>query len=367
MSSLLKDLYSPAFYDRLSNSFVHTIEGFDKTKFKRSLFINSFKTMELKERMKHTARCMYPFMPETFGPASLKILSKILDRWRKHEFPKGGLEHMFLPDYIETYGLDDYDNAVMALELVTQYVSCEFAVRPFLLRYYQPMLAQMVRWSTHENEAVRRLASEGSRPRLPWALGVPALKKDPSVVLPILENLKNDTSETVRRSVANSLNDIAKDHPELVISLAGKWKGISPQVDAVIKHGSRTLLKKGNTNILAHYGLESKHVDLSLLKVLTPVVKTGDRLRFRFSVINNARTTQTVRLEYGIYYLKANGKLARKVFKISERLFQPGESMTIDRSQSFKLITTRVFYPGAHKVSLIINGEEKAIADFKLK
>jgi 3-methyladenine DNA glycosylase AlkC len=367
MSSLLKDLYSPAFYDRLSNSFVHTIEGFDKTKFKRSLFINSFKTMELKERMKHTARCMHPFMPNTFGPASVNILFKIIDRWRKHEFPKGGLEHMFLPDYIESYGLDDYDNAVKALELVTQYVSCEFAVRPFLLQYYQPMLEQMVRWSTHESEAVRRLASEGSRPRLPWAMSIPALKKDPSEVLPILENLKNDLSETVRRSVANSLNDIAKDHPDLVITLAGKWKGISPQVDAVIKHGSRTLLKKGHRGILEHYGLESQHVDLSLLKVLTPIVKTGDSLRFRFSVINNAKATQTVRLEYGIYYLKANSKLARKVFKISERLFQPGESITIDRSQSFKLITTRVFYPGAHQVSVIINGEEKAIADFTLK
>jgi 3-methyladenine DNA glycosylase AlkC len=366
MSSLLKDLYSPAFYDRLSISFVHTIEGFDKTKFKRALFINSFKTMELKERMKHTARCMHLFMPETFGPASLKMLSKIIDRWRKHEFPKGGLEHIFLPDYVETYGIDDYDNAVKSLELITQYITCEFAVRPFLLRYYQPMLAQMVRWSTHESAAVRRLASEGSRPRLPWAMSVPALKKDPSVILPILENLKNDPSESVRRSVANSLNDIAKDHPDLVLAIAGKWKGISQEVDAVIKHGSRTLLKKGHAGILAHYGLESQWVTVSRLKVLTPVVTIGDPLRFRFTVTNNGRAAQTVRLEYGIYYLKANNKLAKKVFKISERLFQPGESITIDRSQSFKLITTRVFYPGAHQISVIVNGEEKAMADFRL-
>jgi 3-methyladenine DNA glycosylase AlkC len=367
MSSLLKDLYSAAFYDQLSNSFSHTMEGFDKTKFKRSLLIDSFEKMELKERMKHTARCMHPFMPGTFGPASVHIISKIIDRWRKHEFPKGGLEHIFLPDYIETYGLEDYNNAIEALELVTQYITCEFAVRPFFLRYYQPMLAQMIRWSTHESAAVRRLASEGSRPRLPWAMSVPDLKKDPSVILPILENLKNDTSETVRRSVANSLNDIAKDHPELVITLARKWKGISPEVDAVIKHGSRTLLKKGHTGILAHYGLESKHVDLSGLEVLTPNVTIGDSLRFRFSVINKARAAQTVRLEYGIYYLKANNKLAKKVFKISERLFQAGESITIDRSQSFKLITTRVFYPGAHQLSVIVNGDEKAMANFALE
>jgi 3-methyladenine DNA glycosylase AlkC len=367
MSSLLKDLYSPAFYDRLSTSFVHTIEGFDKNKFKRALFINAFDSMELKERMKHTARCMHQFMPGKFGPASIKILFKILDRWQKHEFPTGGLEHMFLPDYIESYGLEDYNNAVKALEKVTQYVSCEFAVRPFLLRYYEPMLMQMVQWSTHKSDAVRRLASEGSRPRLPWAMSVPALKKDPSVVLPILENLKNDRSEMVRRSVANSLNDIAKDHPELVLSIAGKWKGISAEVDAVIKHGSRTLLKKGHAGILAHYGLESQHVDLSGLEVLTPAVKIGNNLRFRFSVKNKAKAAQTVRIEYGIYYLKANNTLARKVFKISERLFQPGESLTIDRNQSFKPITTRVFYPGAHQVSVIVNGAEKAMANFMLK
>jgi len=367
MSSLLKDLYSPAFYDRLANSFVHTMEGFDKKKFKHSLFSDAFETMELKERMKHTARCMHLFMPQTFGPASLKMISKIVDRWRDHEFPKGGLEHMFLPDYIETYGLDNYNTAVKALELVTQYVSCEFAVRPFLLRYYEPMLAQMVQWSTHKSEAVRRLASEGSRPRLPWAMSIPALKKDPRVVLPILENLKNDKSESVRRSVANSLNDITKDHPELVLTLAAKWKGISAEVDAVIKHGSRTLLKKGHTGILAHYGLESQHVELSGMKVLTPVVKIGDSLQFQFSVINKARATQTIRLECGIYYLKANGTLAKKVFKISERILQPGGSITIDRSQSFKLITTRVFYPGAHKISVIVNGEEKTIKDFTLK
>ncbi|WP_207510524.1 DNA alkylation repair protein [Longitalea luteola] len=367
MSSLLKDLYSPAFYDRLCNSFVHTIEGFDKKKFKRLLFIDAFESMELKERMKHTARCMHPFMPEKFGAASVKILFAILDRWRTHEFPRGGLEHMFLPDYVETFGLDDYDNSVRALEHITQYVSCEFAVRPFLLRYYQPMLAQMVRWSTHGSEAVRRLASEGSRPRLPWALRVPALIEDPRVVLPILENLKNDPSETVRRSVANSLNDIAKDHPELVLSIARAWKGISAEVDAVIKHGSRTLLKKGHTGILAHYGLKSQHVELSGLEVLTPVVKIGSSLRFRFSVINKSKTAQIVRIEYGIYYLKANGTLTRKVFKISERLFQPRETATIDRSQSFRLITTRTFYPGAHQVSVIVNGAEKAMAGFLLK
>jgi 3-methyladenine DNA glycosylase AlkC len=156
----------------------------------------------------------------------------------------GGLVYIFLPDYIEQYGLEDFESSVKAIENVTRFVSCEFAVRPFILKYGGTMMKKMRTWSLHKSYHVRRLSSEGSRPRLPWAISIPELKKDPSPILPILENLKNDPSEWVRRSVANNLNDIAKDHPGLVIELARKWKGISRETDAIIKHGSRTLLKK---------------------------------------------------------------------------------------------------------------------------
>ncbi|HEY0271927.1 MAG TPA: DNA alkylation repair protein [Chitinophaga sp.] len=366
MSSLLKDLYSPAFYDQLSNSLAQSLPGFDKRRFVRSIFTKDFAAMELKERMKHTAQCLHAFMPATYGAGSVKLLEQIITQLRKDGFPNDRLEFMFLPDYIETYGLDDYKNAVKALAFVTQYVSCEFAVRPFLLKYYDQLLAQMLQWSTHKSPAVRRLASEGSRPRLPWAMGIPALKKDPSPLLPILENLKDDPSESVRRSVANNLNDIAKDHPDVVIAIAQKWQGISPAVDAVIKHGSRTLLKKGHTAILAHYGLQSEAVTLSGLQVLTPKIAIGDSLGFTFTITNTHRAAQTVRLEYGIYYRKANGQLARKVFKISERTYQPGEQALIERKQHFRLITTRTFYVGRHQLSIIVNGAEKAITDFLL-
>ena len=137
----------------------------------------------------------------------------------------GGLEHMFIPDYIEVYGIDHFDLSMKAFETVTQFVSCEFAVRPFFIRYGNQMVNQMKIWSRHKNESVRRLSSEGSRPRLPWAMAIPALKKDPSPILPILENLKNDPSEDVRRSVANNINDIAKDHPDIVMKLGQRLEG----------------------------------------------------------------------------------------------------------------------------------------------
>ncbi|MGY0037975.1 DNA alkylation repair protein [Pedobacter sp. NJ-S-72] len=134
--------------------------------------------------------------------------------------------------------------------MITQFISCEFAVRPFLAKYGGQMMIRMEKWSLHESHKVRRLASEGSRSRLPWAMAVPGLKKDPSPILPILENLKNDPSEWVRKSVANNLNDISKDHPEIVIAIANRWKGLSKETDAIIKHGCRSLLKQGHAKIL---------------------------------------------------------------------------------------------------------------------
>ncbi|PZR09989.1 MAG: DNA alkylation repair protein [Flavobacterium psychrophilum] len=316
--------------------------------------------------MRHTAVVLHEFMPKDFSKAVV-ALETIIENMRKAHFGQDSLACMFLPDYVEVYGLDHYDDAIRALEYVTQFTSCEFAVRPFLIKYEKQMLAQMTVWSKHHNHHVRRFASEGSRPRLPWAMAIPALKKDPTPVLPLLENLKNDPSEYVRRSVANNINDIAKDHPDIVLNIAKKWKGNSKETDAIVKHGARTLLKQGHPEILNVYGLDATHIDFSGFEILTPKVNMGDSVEFTFAIENKDNRPQTVRLEYGMYYRKAKGQLAKKVFKISEKVYQPGEKAAIVRKQSFKAITTRVFYPGEHQLTIIINGEEKQpILSFEL-
>jgi hypothetical protein len=210
------------------------------------------------------------------------------------------------------------------------------------------------------------LASEGSRSRLPWAMAVPALKKDPQLILPILDKLKNDPVEWVRRSVANSLNDIARDHPDVVLRIAHNWRGISANTDAIIKHGSRTLLKQGHTEILKYFGLDATDIKLTNFKVMTTEVKIGGDLDIRFTVSNQSHTPQNVRVEYAIFYRMKNGKLSKKVFKISERVYQPGETCNIDRRHRFVVITTRTYYCGTHQLSVIINGQEKARGDFEL-
>jgi 3-methyladenine DNA glycosylase AlkC len=361
----LKDLYSPAFYKKLADAMAAVVPSFNKQRFISQIFTDDFSNKELKARMRHTVVVLRSFMPSDFKKA-VRILEKLIQHLRKEGIGEDGLAFMFIPDYIEFYGIDDLETSIQSIEYVTQFVSCEFAVRPFLLRYGTEMIQQMKRWSLHKNEKVRRLASEGSRPRLPWAMAIPALKQDPAPLLPILENLKNDPSEWVRRSVANNLNDIAKDHPEWVIALAKKWKGGSKETDAIIKHGSRTLLKKGHAKILQLYGLKSSLVHVSALKITTPAVKIGEQLQFSFLLSNGDSKKQIIRLEYGLYYRKSNGQLTKKVFKISEKSYDPGAKMAVLRKQSFKKITTRVFYPGKHQLSIIVNGEEKAVKAFNV-
>lgn len=364
---MLKNLYGPAFYDTLADALNHVVPAFDAVKFKSLIFNEHFQHMELKERMRHTTLVLHEFMPAQFS-AAVPLIYQLIDKLRLMGRGEDELAFIFLPDYLEVYGIDDLATAVPALELVTQFVSCEFAVRPFILKYFDQMMVQMKIWSTHESAKVRRLATEGSRPRLPWAMAIPMLKKDPALIIPILENLKMDPSESVRRSVANNLNDISKDNPAVVLRLAKEWVGKSKETDAIIKHGCRTLLKQGHSEILSHYGLDTDGLLITDFEINTPKVRMGDALAFSFSIINENITPKTIRLEYGLYYQKANGTLARKVFKISERIYKGAERVVIERKQSFRPITTRVFHPGEHQLSLIINGEEQkeTIKSFEL-
>lgn len=362
---LIKDIYSKAFYERLAFSLEKVVPNFAAEKFMQAILPPEFVQMEWKERMQHTTQTLHLFMPANYAE-SAALLEPVIAQLKRDGFGGHQLEFMFLPDYIAVYGLADFENSVKALELVTQYISAEFAVRPFLLKYGLQMTDQMLKWSTHPNHHVRRFASEGSRPRLPWAMAIPDLKNNPMPLLPILENLKNDPHEYVRRSVANSLNDITKDNPTVVVELAKKWKGLSKETDAIIKHACRTLLKKGHPEILNFYGLDATNLAITAFEIETPKVKVGDSVAFAFTLENNDTIARYIRLEYTVYYLKQNGTLAGKVFKISEKTYQAGEKVRVNRKQSFKLITTKKFYLGHHKLSIMMNGKEVQIGDFEL-
>lgn len=366
MSTLLKDLYSPQFYKHFSRQASEVIPHFNPRKFVQKIFDAEWEKKELKTRMKHTSSVLHEFLPQDFRKAAM-LICDIIANLRKQGLKESGIEYMFFPDYVETFGLHDFDTSVEAFEYITTFTSCEFAVRPFIIQYGDDMLKRMLGWSLHENHHVRRLASEGSRPRLPWAMAIPALKKNPKPVLPILENLKCDTSEYVRRSVANNLNDISKDHPDLVISIAKLWKGLGKETDGIIKHGCRTLLKQSHPAILKYYKLNtSESILVQDFSIMTPKVKIGHDLKFSFRLFNNTNKAQMVRIEYAVYYLRQNGRLSKKVFKISERELKGKVEMAFNKKQSFRIITTRKFYKGQQQLSIIVNGKESMVKAFEL-
>lgn len=364
MSTLLKDIYSEDFYRAFGGQLKKVLPKFSPAKFIDQIFAEEWERKELKDRMRHTADVLHLHLPSDFRQAA-PLLDQLSTQLSGFRFASGSLALMFLPDYVERYGIEHYEAAVPLFEKITPITSCEFAVRPFLIRYPDSMLLQMIRWSSHPNHHVRRLASEGSRPRLPWAIALPAYKKDPRPVLPLLENLRNDPSEYVRRSVANHLNDIAKDNPAIVLEVARSWKGQSAETDALIKHACRTLLKKGDPGILSLHGLDPQQLEVDGLKHRRRL-QMGESLEFSFTVLNKSKKPVLARLEYALYFLRQNGQYGKKVFKISEKTLPGGTEIEVSRSHAFRPITTRVYYTGIQRLSIVVNGRETAPVDFRL-
>ncbi len=367
MAEPLKYVYDRSFLETFTRAVAQVVVDFQSDTYIENIFIDDWESMELKERMRHLAITLHSFLSDNFEQNASSLVA-IVKQLKDNGIKENSFEYMFLPDYIEVYGLDHYEASVNAMEHITQFTSCEFAVRPFILRYPYGMIKQLTKWAKHKHHMVRRLATEGSRPRLPWAVAIPAFKKDPSPIIPILEKLRDDESETVRRSVANNLNDIAKDNPELVLTLAKEWKGKSRNTDWVVKHGCRTLLKQGHPEIMPLFGFSAvNNIKIQNLTIQTPIVTIGNDLSFSFELVNQQKQPLLIRLEYGIYFMKYNGTLSRKVFKISEKEYSGSSVTTISRHQPFKIITTRKLYPGKHQVSIIINGHEMDKADFEVK
>lgn len=359
MAKKLKHLFFTSdSINELADTITRFYPSFDKAKFIGAVFDSSWESKELKEKMRHTAICLHEVLPDSYE-AALDILMKVAPYIK-------GFDALTLPEYVMLYGMNDWDRSMPALRHFTKYSSSEFAIRPFLTMDLERAMERMSEWAEDEDSNVRRFASEGCRPRLPWALGVPQLKKNPCLILPILEKLKNDESEDVRRSVANNLNDISKDHAELVLDICEKWYGQSKDTDNIVKHACRGLLKAGNNRALALFGISnSSALGVDNFKLEKKRISIGEYLLFSFKLIVNEKEDAKARLEYCIYYQKANGKPSKKVFKIAEGNYAPG-THSFSRKQSFEDMSTRKHYPGKHKISIILNGIEITKMTFEL-
>ena len=357
MSEPLKNLYSTQLVDVLCVQLVKQFADFDAKGFTEHVFDREWSNKELKERMAHISESFHIFIPYDYSTV-LCILKAISPKF-------GGFEYMFFPGFVERYGLDSYEDSIAALEHFTEHSSSEFAVRPFIKKYNNKMMLQMNVWAESTNYHVRRLSTEGCRPRLPWAMALPAFKKDPSPILPILEKLKNDKSEFVRRSVANNLNDISKDNPDIVIKIAKNWLGSTKETDWVVKHGCRTLLKQGRPEIMDLFGFSKPdHIEVKEFTA-QKLVEMGENIEISFTLESGNQQLGKLRVEYAIDFMKKNGTLSRKIFKLSESE-SPAKEKRINKSHSFKKITTRTYYAGIHALAVIVNGHELSCIEFQL-
>lgn len=350
MPELLKNMYNRESLYEVAVAIQSVYNSFKVDEFIKSTMDETWNNLELKARCRKISMSLGMYLPEDYKEA-LSILEKSVT---------GFYFAFFFPDFVEVYGQDEinWDLSISALERNTEYWSSEFAVRAFIIKDEERMMAQMRKWSKHKSEHVRRLASEGCRPQLPWGQAISKFKKDPTPVLPILEQLKTDTSTYVQKSVANNLNDISKTHPDLVISIAKDWYGKNKSTNWIVKHGCRTLLKKGNRDVLALFGYDdTTSINLQDFTLETTSISIGEDLTFSFNIL--AKKATKTRLEYGIDYMKSNGKRNRKIFKISEVSLKENEKKSYMKKHSFADVSVRRHYPGIHSITIIINGVEK--------
>ena len=358
----LKNLYNKETVTKLSKNIKESYTPFEEENFINSVLDHTWESLELKERTNHIAINLRKFLPQNYKEA-ISIIDKIIVNepdWKESLC-------WYFPTFVEMYGLDmeNWEISIFAMARYTRFASAEFAVRPFIIKYQEKMMAQMYEWSKSDDEHIRRLACEGCRPALPWGQVLSAFKKDPTPILPILQQLKADQDMYVKKSVANNLNDISKTHPDLVTKIVKDWYGENPHTDWIVKHACRTLLKKGNPEVLSIFGFnDANGIEVSNFTVDKTSVPMGDSVNFSFRITTKEDTK--VRLEYGMDFVKANGKHSRKIFQISEISLKAGQNKEYIKKHSFADLSTRKHYKGVHCALLIVNGRERGALEIEL-
>ena len=341
------------------------VPGFDGPGFLASVMAE-LGALELKARVQLISARLWAHLGPDY-PKALGALMTLLDAAEAADGPAVQFTHWPMAQFIEDHGVDHLAPSVAAMKRITRHFSCEFAVRPFLVRYPDAMLQHMHAWAQDPDLHVRRNASEGIRPRLPWGLRLTAFVADPTPVFAVLERLRKDPEEYVRRSVSNCLNDIAKDHPQRLMDVLEAWDADPDAHSAWIKKRAlRTLVKAGDPRALALLGFAAPKVRVEGLAVDAPRYSVGDTLTIRFTVVSEASEPQAVVIDYRVHYMKANGRQSPKVFKLKNVTLGPGERLEVVRRQHLKPISTRRFIPGTHAVDVQVSGQTFEAVAFEL-
>lgn len=355
----LKEMYNPARYRQIAGLLAEAQPGFDHQLF-LAVATTGLAELTLLQRVRRTTEACRAALPSDYLEA-LRVLTRLAPNVG-HNFVG-----IFLPDFVGQYGHAHFEESMAALKFLTPFSSAEFAIREFLKRDLRRTLAVMERWSRDENEHVRRLACEGCRPRLPWSFQLAALIADPSPAAQILENLRADPSLYVRKSVANHLNDISKDHPDWLLRRLAAWDLTHPHTQWIAKRAARTLIKAGHQRTLALFNFTGRPaVKLTGFKLMPLRLKLGRTLEFSFTLSSTSRQGQRLAIDYRVHYVKASGGTAPKVFKLREVTLGAGERTSISKRQTFRNFTTRKHYSGRHRLEILVNGSVRARDQFVL-
>ena len=322
--------------------------------------------LELKARAMHIADVLETALPSDFAHAADVIELALASREADPDAPTAPLPDDGLAgwslwpvsEFVVRRGLPHPERALRALHAITRRFTAEFAIRPFLIAHPEYTLQTLASWVHDPSAHVRRLVSEGTRPRLPWGVQLKAFIADPSPTLPLLRALQDDPSEYVRRSVANHLNDIAKDHPALVAEwLETHLPEASAARRALLKHASRTLIKRGDPRVLHAWGIGASYAGTATLRITPRRVAVGDVVTLTLDLLADAAASvQPLVVDYVVHHVRADGRTSPKVFKGWSLTLAPGEQRTLVKRHTFRVVTTRRYYPGRHVIAVQANG-----------
>ncbi len=369
MAEPLKNSFGPDIPGRIAATIVTVFPEFDVDEFV-AFCLDGFADLELTPRGQRIAAGLAAHLPANRERA-IQILIDSLDNPPNNEDLGSMSGFFYMPHgyFVAANGLEHFDISMEALLVITKRFTSEFSIRPFLTDRRDETLARLHTWVDDPDEHVRRLVSEGTRPRLPWAARLPEFQTDPTPVIELLTKLKDDESEYVRRSVANNLNDIAKDHPELVVEIASRWWTDGDRNRRrLIRHGLRSLIKQGHVGALSvlGYGADSP-AELASVSITPMETSIGERVIVEVMVANPTRHEIGVLVDLRVHFVKSNGSTSAKVFKGAELAITAGGVGRVSKSVSLRQHSTRTHYPGSHAVDVVINGTVHPAGSFVLR
>jgi 3-methyladenine DNA glycosylase AlkC len=331
--------------------------------------LTGYDALALMPRGKHIARALQRHLPADYAQAlPILLASAEQPHGRDPSLSLGSFLYLPHTAFVAEFGLGHFELSMQAQHALTQRFTAEFSIRPFLQKHQEATLERLMAWTRDPSEHVRRLVSEGSRPRLPWASRLPAFQRDPAPVLALLERLKDDPELYVRRSVANNLNDIGKDHPALLADTATAWlRKATPERRWIVQHALRTAVKRGEAGALAALGFGgAADVAIGQPSITPQSAVIGGTLAVAFDVTNTTAQPQRVLVDFAVHYVKANGQARAKVFKLKTLDLAAHETQRVGKQVSLAEMTTRKHYPGVHRVEAIINGRAQPLGSFEL-